>query len=953
MSNDVNNSIIRLVQILLNDVEDKSKISKILIDEKISLALTLNRQWADSVDKEWITDELIRRYSVWFGEDTVLSNAVGHVAWLNSDRKRNWRYWARYREWQEEKLSIDALDSLDISTDRILSHLEDPLREDFWDRRGLVVGHVQSGKTGNYTGLICKAADAGYKIIIVLAGLHNNLRSQTQMRLDEGFLGFESRQRDNLATRIIGVGNIDSDQAIRPNYATNSRNNGDFRLRGAVHGIAPESKPWLFVVKKNKTVLDALISWIDISVANSTVGISADEESEKRKIVTNLPLLIIDDEADNASIDTGEVMVDSNGEVDEQHSPTTINRQIRKILHYFTRKAYVGYTATPFANIFIHEKGETLLEGPDLFPSSFIINLGAPSNYIGPAAIFGRPGENGRTDGLPLVRDVSEFGDESDLNSWMPIKHKNGHQPLINGEKKLPSCLVHAIDSFILSCAIRRIRGQENQHCSMLIHVTRFVQVQSQVALAVSEHMGRIRQSLNYKIGHEQIVDRLKSIWENDFMPTTQYVAEHLKDENLHCREEWNEILAAIEISVPDINVKVINGSATDVLDYSDNPNGMKVIAIGGDKLARGLTLEGLSTSYFLRSSRMYDTLMQMGRWFGYRPGYTDLCRLYTTTELITWFEHISDASDELRQEFDLMAASGGTPADYGLKVKSHPTLMITSRLKMRTAKTLYLSFSGSVVETISMFKDPEKNELNIKALESFIAKSGNPKPIPERKRGGKNESWNGALLEDVSWENVTDFLQQYQTHPEAHKVNGAMLSDFIKKMAYKGELTSWTVALVGGGVVDKSYRIAGIDIPMMKRSGNNELHDRYAIGRLLSPRDEGIDIDEECWLEALAQTKAAWHIDPGRSKRKDPPEEPSGLSLRNVRGFGINGANARPDRGLLLIYMLDPESSGLSLNFEFPVVAFGISFPGSKVSERVEYRVTNLLWEDMYGASE
>jgi hypothetical protein len=271
----------------------------------------------------------------------------------------------------------------------------------------------------------------------------------------------------------------------------------------------------------------------------------------------------------------------------------------------------------------------------------------------------------------------------------------------------------------------------------------------------------------------------------------------------------------------------------------------------------------------------------------------------------------------------------------------------------MRTAKTLYLSFSGSVVETISMFKDGEINLLNLKALESLIGNSGASKPIPVKKRGGKNEAWSGALFEDVSWEAVTDFLLKYQTHPEAHKVNGGMLSDFIKKMAHKGELTSWTVALVGGGVVDKSYQISGIDVPMMKRSGNNELHDRYAIGRLLSPRDEGIDIDEECWLEALAQTRAAWHVDPGRSKRKDPPEEPSGLALRNVRGFGINGVNAHPEKGLILIYLLDPASSGLLLDFEFPVVAFGISFPGSKVSERVEYRVNNLLWEEMYGASE
>src|SRR3546814_7333406 len=133
------------------------------------------------------------------------------------------RYWQRYREWLERQLSYKVVDALDASTDAILEQLEDPERKGIWDRRGLVVGHVQSGKTGNYTGLICKAADAGYKIIIVLAGLHNNLRSQTQMRLDEGFLGYETKPvSDDI--RIIGVGEIDGDPAIdRKSTRLNSR----------------------------------------------------------------------------------------------------------------------------------------------------------------------------------------------------------------------------------------------------------------------------------------------------------------------------------------------------------------------------------------------------------------------------------------------------------------------------------------------------------------------------------------------------------------------------------------------------------------------------------------------------------------------------------------------------------------------------------------------------------
>src|SRR4051794_3682717 len=185
----------------------------------------------------------------------------------------------------EAKIPLSALDALDEATDEILGQLEDPRRDGTWDRRGLVVGHVQSGKTGNYTGIISKAADAGYKIIIVLAGLHNNLRSQTQIRLDEGFLGYETTPIQD-TIKIIGVGAIDADPSIRPNFATNRSENGDFNTAVAKNlGITPEQRPWLFVVKKNKTVLERLYGWIQNHVAN------AQDPQTGRKTVTNLPLL--------------------------------------------------------------------------------------------------------------------------------------------------------------------------------------------------------------------------------------------------------------------------------------------------------------------------------------------------------------------------------------------------------------------------------------------------------------------------------------------------------------------------------------------------------------------------------------------------------------------------------------------------------------------------------------
>ena len=376
--------VVSVAQTLLRKQKDKGDITPLVIKEKVMLAAgMLAGDLDEPFDVERAINELVRRFSHWIGKDSSLQDDEGHIQWLNAARKKDWRYWHRYQTFLEKKMSVEVVGALDESTDNILGRLEDPTRSGVWDRRGLVVGHVQSGKTASYTGLVCKAADAGYKIIIVLAGLHNNLRAQTQIRLEEGFLGYKtSENRD--PGKPIGVAEIDSDPSIHPHCATTRDDNGDFRQAVAAHfAISPEERPWLFVVKKQKTVLTQLLRWIQNHVADTV------DKDSKRRLVTKLSLLVIDDEADNASVDTGEQLFDEQGNPDEEHQPKTINSLIRKILHAFERKAYVGYTATPFANIFIHRQGETKDEGPDLYPKAFIINLAAPSNYVGPAKIFG------------------------------------------------------------------------------------------------------------------------------------------------------------------------------------------------------------------------------------------------------------------------------------------------------------------------------------------------------------------------------------------------------------------------------------------------------------------------------------------------------------------------------------------------------------------------------------
>lgn len=953
--NELVENVIATAQRLIRAEKNKSKITPAYIAAKVQKAVDM---FTDDepviIDQQAIISTLIQRFSHWMGKSTTMKDNTNHKDWLNAARKKDWHYWRRYRDYLESKLSDTVVDGLDDATDRILELLEDPQRTDPWDRRGLVVGHVQSGKTSNYSGLICKAADAGYKIIIVLAGLHNNLRSQTQVRLEESFLGYETTL-DRDPGMPIGVAEFGED--LKTNSATTRADNGDFSKAIAkhFHGISPEERPWLFVVKKQKTVLTALLNWIQTRVADAT------DSEDGRKLVTKLPLLVIDDEADNASVDTGEQAFDENDEPDEEHRPKAINSLIRQVLHAFTRKAYVGYTATPFANIFIHQKGATTKEGPDLFPKAFIINLSAPSNYVGPARMFGKVTKDGRQGVLPLSRDIEDNYDEETKLGWMPPKHKKTHEPLYEGQETVPPSLHEAIHAFVLACAVRELRGQGNLHSSMLVHVTRYVDVQNHVKAQVEEVVRRMRQRIVRGTDSNALLAELHDLWESDFISTRDEVAAlSTNEEKPPALPTWDEVVSALPNVLTDIQVRSINGTAKDALDYAAPGAALKVIAVGGDKLARGLTLEGLCVSYFVRTTKMYDTLMQMGRWFGYRPGYLDLCRLYTSPDLIRWFEHIADASEELREEFDFMAQTGLTPEQYGLRVKSHEVLTVTSPMKMRNSQTLSLSYSGTRPQTILFHRDKKIQEANLSAAESLISSLGSPTEhnFKYERNGGAHNWPNGGLWKDVDAAKILKFLEDYTTHPNATSAKASVLADFINKMIEIDQLKHWSVGLIGSGSIEGGKHTFGdIEVktfPMRKFDASDN---KFSIKVLTDPKDEGIDLEDNHWRKALDLTLAAWKPDPARSPpRTEPPFEPSGKGIREARK--VIGGDA--DRGLLLLYPLAPylihENKDKSLviqDWEKPVMAFAIAFPSSDNAITVSYEANLLYWTQEYGPAE
>ncbi len=925
-------------------------LTRELISSHVDTALSLSPDWRLGVDRDALIKDLESQYSVWIGRAQTLDDPTGHEAWLPQKRGSiSWQYWERYKLHLAGQWPPASVDGLDELTDTILERLEDPTREGPWDRRGLVVGHVQSGKTANYVGLINKAVDAGYRVIVVLSGIHKSLRSQTQMRLDEGFLGYESAAAvaANQALKRIGVGQIAP--GLRPDSITNRSDDGDFKRAVAERfQINPGSNPLLFVIKKNASVLKNLLEWV-MWAASST------DEKSGRPIVRGIPLLVIDDEADNASVDTKAQQLDEDGQVNPDHDPTVINRRIRQLLHSFDRAAYVGYTATPFANIFIHETASTAKEGDDLFPRSFIANLPAPSDYVGPLRVFGMDAlpeaDLKEAEGLPIIRIISDHAPPTPPDGgpimgggWMPSKHDKTHVPEHSDKAGIPPSLQQAIQSFIIACAGRRARGQVAVHNSMLIHVTRFTAVQEKVFEQVRAYVINLSDRLKFGEGQapHPVVGQMKRLWESDFAPTTL----RIDGQN---DISWSDVEKELWTAISAVVVRRINGSAPDILDYETHKKaGLTVIAIGGDKLARGLTLEGLTVSYFLRASRMYDTLLQMGRWFGYRPNYLDLCRMYMTEDLQEWFEHITAASEELRLEFDRMAAIGETPKNYGLRVQSHSVLMITSSVKMRNGVELELAFEGGISETTVFSLDTAIRDSNFRTLEALVRRIGGSRSAtvnPKQSRpGGRTDEWPASFLwADVPAEVIVTFLSQIKTYETAKRVNGALMASYIRKAAADGFMSSWTIAMIGTSD-STSTDICGLNLRLVTRNPSDGVPTtagKYSFKRLLSPRDEAIDLDAAQYSQALERTQAAWKPDAARSPDKTGPKIPNGPNLRHARSSS---------KGLLLLYPFLPTVAATPELTPKPIIGFAVSFPGAAPAKKVTYRVNNTYWAQEFG---
>ena len=747
-----------------------------------------------------------------------------------------WTYSDSYEEYlKKEQMHPRVVRSLSDVGTKILGHLQDPKSKGKWDRRGLVIGHVQSGKTANYMGVIAKAADAGYKFIIVIAGIHNNLRKQTQERIDEGFVGRSSDPENR--SRTVGIGLTQG----YPHPATLTNINDDFSKKTANQSgwkINDLNKPTVLVIKKNVRTLEALYFWLK------------DMNAQADGVIADVPMLMIDDEADNASINTNKPELD----------PTKTNAMLRRILSLFAKSCYVGYTATPFANIFINPDSYDHDDYKELFPRDFIFSLDAPNTYFGPDKLFLE--DDSSTKVLRHILDCEDY---------LPFSHKKDDRVV-----ELPPSLYRAINQFIVARAIRNLRGQFNKHCSMMINVSRFVAVQNTVRNFVSLYEKKVREAVkaNYAMPDSisqknEVMISLKTCFDTEFM---------------NCEFTWIEIKAHLNDVFDNLRIFIVNSKSDEVLDYKKyerDGNSLAAIAIGGLSLSRGLTIEGLTVSYMYRNTRMYDTLMQMGRWFGYRPGFEDLCRVHLSPDSINWYGHIAEASEELRQQIKRMRRERMSPEQFGLYIKAHPDrLLITAANKMRSGEkiTVNQNFSGRIVESCLLPSNPKINEKNEALIAEYWKKNFGVKELEKTRKG-----W---LARDASLVEIEEFLTEFRSHPDFADRKDAVLS-YLR--ALSEEYDAGDVLLISvsaNGENAEKQKLGTQDRKSARRDGDAW---RTSQDRVASRGDEKLGLSQQQQDDAAALA---------REDRDD--KEPSDFHFRTVR-----------KKPLLMLHVLGPIGGG------------------------------------------
>lgn len=881
------------------------------------------------IDRDDFVDRVVERY--W--KDQSVKQELGHylidsddnTPWLQSiSDEIDWYYWNQYESYlrHQRHWSKDVCDVIGKDSFRILALTANPRAEGEFMKRGLVVGNVQSGKTANYLGLICRAADIGYKYIVVMAATTNDLRSQTQQRIEEGFIGYDFRPTlEKSIKRVpVGVGEVARGGVFRhPNSGTTRTDDFKKTKMKSLMQIDPENtkEPWVFVIKKNYRTLQNLIAWFE------QYRTDGDQ------------LFLVDDEADNASINTQY----SKDEV------SRINSQIRELLSLFNKSVYVGYTATPYANILIDKDQIDEEFGRDLFPRNFICTLSAADSYFGPGVVFAdiEPDDNQIVEKPQYVRFIDDVAE-------LPIGKKNWKVDA------LPQSMVNALRTFILSAAVKTAREGKDGNTSMLVNISPYNDIQKKYRVRIDEYIDDVLRPpiKTYRALPAKDAERnsseiaaLRQCWEEEF-------------EN-RCEYSWDEIYSELWPIIKTLHTALINSKSVDSLNYGSGSE--HVVAIGGYSLSRGLTLEGLVSSYFARNSRAYDTLMQMGRWFGHRPGYEDVCRVWMTRESAGWCKFVADATDDLVDDLIRMQQQNASPLVFGQKIRSHPsTLMVTARNKMGAGELIRnVSLSNKFVETTVLPRDVRFRSSNENNALEFIKKLESS----EFQRD-LDLQW-GPLFTDVPSAEVKAFLKKYSNCDDSMLTQTDKVLEYIGYFDLEGK-KSWDV-LIAGIRPDKhhdsdlEFECCGLQLYRQRRSpGCQTDNEKIFIGNRFKVASKGI---QAAGLSPYEQTLAE--------------QEYEHAQKNTTRTLGLEKYyRDHRSRPLLIIHLLDIQfkqgrsSKKKMTEYEYytgcgdskhgplskaywdredlsiPAVAWSISFPALEKDRNVEYVFNSVALQDM-----
>ncbi|WP_338438705.1 Z1 domain-containing protein [Synechococcus elongatus] len=839
--------------------------------EDAYLSLRKELQQASNAEKELFEPALEiaqEKIAQALSEITILKPAVvgtrNHIEWYSgpSEDSHNWHSYCNYlrqKGWEE------TIKSIDQASTKIVSRLACPTVEGNGYRlQGLVLGYVQSGKTASMMATIAKAADEGYRIFIILAGMTDSLRIQTQNRIESDLTCHRSQNWE-------WITRVDQDFS-----------SGRNQLR------APEGGNLIMVVKKNGSILRRILKAI---------------KGTSEIVRQNQPVLIIDDECDQASVNSAK---------NNEDSPTRINALIRDILNNFPRCCYLGYTATPFANLLINPDFDEEI-GRDLYPHEFIISLPRPDNYFGVEKLFGADPESAddENEGQNMIRNIPD--DETVYLRPPNRAQKDSFIPTIT------QTLEEALLYFLMVTAARHFRGQKEQHSSMLIHTSVY---RSQHFL-MQQEVDRWLQIVRSKITNNNtaLVDKMERIWD--------FEINQVSSENFRLTPvAFSELQPYLPNVLKQVTTAVENSDAeeTDRLDYGIP--GQNYIVIGGNVLARGLTIEGLSVSYFLRTSTQYDTLMQMGRWFGYRRGYEDLPRIWMTEEMATAFRNLATVEVAIRDDIEEMWQQGLTPAEFAVRIPRIPQLQITSRNRMRNAEECSISYRGEHLQTFRFDIDQETLDHHWLISSELINYALDSADIFTN---GKNRIFKG-----VSHKAILDFLRSYRFHKQQRDLHNSIpfIQDEIE--AGQEDMKSWNIVVLGNTrkeAEDSQKKLGNLGhVTTIVRSRLKSVP-IVDIKALLSKADITADLGDiqsefKDWLSSRPQEVDCW-----ASRKRFRAMYLAKQGLRSCPSLIIC-----PIEALSRPYGHRQSQNRIPLDAPMDVIGLGIVFPGLPLSQPKRY---------------